>query len=125
MGNGAPPLNNGWAEYQRLVLAELERHNKLIEVIDTKLSEIQLALALMKERNGQTDQEIKERNRKVDKQLEAIGNNHSNLDARVKNLETSSDIESAIQRYKKWIFGTMVLLLGSIIIPLVKILFFS
>lgn len=125
MSNGSPPLNNGWAEYQRLVLAELERHNKLIEVIDTKLSEIQLALALMKERNGQIDQDIKERNRKVDDQLATMGNNHSALDTRVKNLERSTDIESAIQRYKKWIFGTMVLLLSSIVIPLVKILFFN
>ena len=29
---------NGWAEYQKLVLAELERHNKWLNAIDEKLN---------------------------------------------------------------------------------------
>jgi hypothetical protein len=35
---------NGWNEYQRLVLAELERHNTRLETIDEKISAVRVDL---------------------------------------------------------------------------------
>ena len=47
-----PKSGNDWSEYQKLVLAELERHGKLISEIDTKISEIRIELAMLKVKSG-------------------------------------------------------------------------
>ena len=47
-----PKSGNDWAEYQKLVLAEWERHGKLISEIDTKISEIRIELAMLKVKSG-------------------------------------------------------------------------
>jgi len=43
---------NGWSEYEKLVLNELERHNLLIEHIRKDLSQIQAELAMLKVKSG-------------------------------------------------------------------------
>lgn len=43
---------NGWNEYQKLVLNELERHNKLIESIRYDLSDIKTEIAMLKVKSG-------------------------------------------------------------------------
>jgi len=43
---------NGWNEYSRLVLAELERHNKLLEEYNKKLNVIQVEIAMLKVKAG-------------------------------------------------------------------------
>ena len=50
----SPPKSgsNNWSEYQKLVLAELERHGKLISEIDSKISDIRVELAMLKVKSG-------------------------------------------------------------------------
>ena len=44
----AEPRANGWPEYQRLVLAELERHNAVMVAMNIALGEIRVELAMLK-----------------------------------------------------------------------------
>jgi hypothetical protein len=43
---------DGWREYQRLVLAELARHNAWLAALDRKLDEIRVEIAALKVRSG-------------------------------------------------------------------------
>jgi hypothetical protein len=45
-------LHDSWSEYQRLVLAELERHNQWLAALDQKLDDIRVELATLKVRSG-------------------------------------------------------------------------
>ncbi len=44
-----PTPGDGWSEYQRLVLAELERHNRAIESLAEKLADIKVEIATRNE----------------------------------------------------------------------------
>lgn len=44
--------NNGWSEYEKLVLSELERHNMLIEHVRKDISIIQTEIAQLKIKSG-------------------------------------------------------------------------
>jgi len=44
--------NNGWSEYEKLVLNELERHNNLIEGIRKDVSDIRSEIAMLKVKSG-------------------------------------------------------------------------
>jgi hypothetical protein len=44
--------NNGWSEYEKLVLNELERHNNLIEGIREDVSDIRSEIAMLKVKSG-------------------------------------------------------------------------
>ena len=50
----SPPKNEGnnWSEYQKLVLAELERHGSLIAEIDSKISDLRVEIAMLKVKSG-------------------------------------------------------------------------
>tara|TARA_R110000744_G_scaffold9052_7_gene29474 strand:+ start:5599 stop:5820 length:222 start_codon:yes stop_codon:yes gene_type:complete len=41
-----------WAEYQRLVLNELERHNMLLGKMDEKLGKVSTEIAMLKVKSG-------------------------------------------------------------------------
>jgi len=104
MSNG---VSNGWAEYQRLVLAELERHNNKLVSIDTSLQEIKIELALQKKETGRI----------------------LNVETRVDKLEDQYDvihqgdiIDRAIRKYRKYIFGIILAILTAIIAPLIKLI---
>lgn len=96
-GNGS-----GWGEYQRLVLAELERHNGLILDLGKHLNAIVLELALLQKEGVST----------------------LDMERRLKKLEDQDIASEAVSKYKKWIVATALLLATSIIIPIVKLLFF-
>jgi hypothetical protein len=40
--------DNGWNEYQKLVLAELERHNELLESVRREVQEMRTEIAVLK-----------------------------------------------------------------------------
>ena len=50
----SPPKNSGnnWAEYQKLVLAELERHGSLISEVDQKITDLRVEIAMLKVKSG-------------------------------------------------------------------------
>ena len=41
-----------WSEYQKLVLAELERHGSLISEVDQKISDLRVEIAMLKVKSG-------------------------------------------------------------------------
>ena len=50
----SPPNNSGnnWSEYQKLVLAELERHGSLISEVDQKITDLRVEIAMLKVKSG-------------------------------------------------------------------------
>ena len=50
----SPPKKEGnnWSEYQKLVLAELERHGSLISEIDEKIGNLRVEIAMLKVKSG-------------------------------------------------------------------------
>jgi|SRR5581483_9627216 len=96
------PRGNGWGEYQRLVLAELERHNSLINSLNDKLADITIQLVLLKEDNGKI----------------------KSIDARLRTVENADLADAAITRYRKWLIGILIVLVGSVAFPIIKAIFF-
>lgn len=49
-------MGNGWTQYQKLVLAELERHSKQLEALNSQLnkqmSDLQVEIATLKVKSG-------------------------------------------------------------------------
>lgn len=92
---------SSWGEYQRLVLAELERHDKLLQTIQAHLQTHDIELSQLKE----TPQNIRTITLRIDK------------------LEAADIASVAVSKYRGWFLSGFILLAGSIVIPLVKILF--
>lgn len=107
-GNNDPRMRNGWAEYQRLVLAELERHNTLIENLNMKLNDISLQLALLKQENGKISK-LEGKLEVLEKQLDKV--NEGNI------------VDEAVGKYKAWLLSGAFLLLTAVALPIVKIFF--
>jgi hypothetical protein len=105
MSNNAS--GSSWAEYQRLVLAELERNNKWMQEVDKKLQEIQLQIAVI----SRTTDENK--------------NNVGDSQRRIIVLESAAITEDAVKKYKKWVVGLVFTVVVSLVVPLVKLLFFG
>lgn len=104
--NNDPRMRNGWAEYQRLVLAELERHNNLIESFNGKLAEISLQIALLKQENGKLGR-IEQRLDDAEKRLDKI--------------DQGDLIENAVNRYRNWLISGGFLLVSALVLPLVRL----
>ena len=101
-----PRMRNGWAEYQRLVLAELERHNNIIEGFNAKLNDIALQIALLKQENGKIaklEQRLDDTTRQLDK------------------LSQGDMIEDAVHRYRNWLISIGFLLVTALAVPIVKL----
>lgn len=103
-----PRMRNGWAEYQRLVLAELERLNDQMAELTKAQRETDIKIALLKEENGK---------------LREIIRNQADLMKRVSILEGDAGLDSAIRKYRGALITGAVLLLGSVIIPLIALFF--
>jgi predicted nucleic acid-binding Zn-ribbon protein len=103
-----PRMRNGWAEYQRLVLAELERHNTLIETLNTKLNDISLQIALLKQENGK---------------IGALDARIAATEKRLDKIDQGDMVEGAINKYKAWLLSGGLLLITAVALPLVKIFF--
>lgn len=89
----------GWAEYQRLVLAELERHNQLMREIDIRLGKFELDMEILKR--------------------EMAGS--LKLDERLRKLENDALTSGAVMKYRKWLIGGALLLITSVVIPIINL----
>lgn len=98
---------NGWGEYQRLVLAELERLNKAYESLERRFSDINLAIALLKEENGK----IKKLADDIAAQQKAI-----------EKINQGDVIDEAITKYRNWIVGLIFTVIVALVIPSIAIL---
>lgn len=43
---------NGWTTYQKLVLAELERHGEKLEKLEAHLNRVEIEIAMLKVKSG-------------------------------------------------------------------------
>lgn len=91
--------NGGWSEYQRLVLAELERHNMLMREIDVRLSKFELDMQMLQRDMG----------------------NALKLDERLRKLENEALTSGAVGKYRKWLIGGALLLITSVVIPIINL----
>ncbi len=103
--------NNGWNEYAKLVLAELERHNGLLTSINDKLDAIKLQQAL----NEQDLAVVKE-------EVDAFEVDIKDLKKRVYKLEQGELVEAALMRYRRWVIGGAFAVATAFIIPVVEVL---
>jgi ubiquinone biosynthesis protein COQ9 len=97
----------GWSEYQRLVLAELERHNTLLQTIDTRIQALKLEIELMKQGQVRLSQ------------LEDQVKMNTNLISKIKTVE---DTDDALKRYRNWIIGALFLFITALLIPTVNLI---
>jgi len=97
--------NGGWNEYQRLVLAELERLNRQQATIDAKLQEIDRKLWSIAEHDV-TD----------------LKTRMTTVEAKVSSLEKVGITDDAVKKYRKWILGGVFLLITAIFIPIASII---
>ena len=107
----SPSDNGGWSEYAKLVLAELERHNNILQKIDEKLDAIGLQQA-------ETQHEVRG--------LKATSDEHEvcikDLKKRVYKLEQGELVNHAIKKYRWWILTGVFTVALAIIIPVAEIL---
>lgn len=101
---------DGWGEYQRLVLAELERHNTLISTLNTGITDIQLKSALR-------EREYQDVVKRVDKLDVRITGLHEKLDS----MQSQSDIDNALHKYRKWLLSGAFILITAFLIPLINL----
>lgn len=99
-------ITGGWGEYQRLVLAELERHNALLTSIDDRIQGLKLEIELIKEQRRNLD-DLKTQVRENTKRLGI--------------LEGSENTDAAIKKYRNWIIGLLFLFITALLIPIVNL----
>jgi|SRR5688572_13060290 len=100
-----------WNEYARLVLAELERHNKLLAKMDEKLDSIKIEQAIY-------DREITAIKGEIVDIKAAISRHNDRLVV----MENSDLADKAIKKYKKWIIGAVFSMLISVAIPVTDLI---
>jgi len=105
-----PRSGNGWSEYQKLVLAELQRHNDLLITLTNELQEAKLEIRLLKESNHK----IKEMQEEIKVLQDSLGQ-----------LMSGKAVTSALAKYRGRIITGILTFTSIIIIPVVKLLFFS
>jgi len=97
----------GWAQYQRLVLAELERHNTLLQGIDGRIQNLVLEIELMK-RDNLSRKDLEEQVRINTK--------------RINDLETAEDVSDAVKKWRNWIVGGLFLFITALLIPVITLI---
>lgn len=93
------PVDGGWSEYQRLVLAELERHNQLMSEMNARQTKFELDMEFLKRDMA----------------------NMLKLDERLRKLENEALTGGAVAKYRKWLIGGALLLITSVVIPLINL----
>jgi DNA repair exonuclease SbcCD ATPase subunit len=101
----------GWGEYQRLVLAELERHNTFLQSIDGRIQSLKLELELIKQSQTQDRSHIEN----LETQMKE---NTKNLN----NIKTVGDIDEALKKYRNWIVGLLFIFVSALLIPTVNLI---
>jgi FtsZ-binding cell division protein ZapB len=103
----ADNTSGGWGEYQRLVLAELERHNSLLQTIDTRIQSLKLEIELLKQTH--------ERLANVESQV------RTNTD-RINKIQNVEETDDALKKYRNWIIGVLFVFITALLIPTVTLI---
>ena len=118
-----------WNSYAKLVLAELSRHNDILQTIDEKVDGIRLQNALYEKEIGsqredleflreefhQTVEEIRVELQTIkDESEESIGDAEERIDA----LEGRYTVDTALKEYRNWLIGLGFVLVTSLLLPI-------
>jgi FtsZ-binding cell division protein ZapB len=103
----ADNTSGGWGEYQRLVLAELERHNSLLQTIDTRIQSLKVEIELLKQTH--------ERLANVESQV------RTNTD-RINKIQNVEETDDALKKYRNWIIGVLFIFITALLIPTVTLI---
>jgi transcription elongation GreA/GreB family factor len=98
---------NGWEEYQHLVLAELERHNRWMTDVDSKVTTIVVDMALLKkllENQEKFNRELTHRQDIFEK----------SIDKRLRVLEIVRSETKGENNVKKWFINAIVPFLSAL-----------
>lgn len=99
-----------WSEYQRLVLAELERHNQLLQTIDDRIGNLKLEIELLK----QAKRDMEELRKQV------IDNTR-----RLNKIEGAEEVDDALKKYRNWIIGLLFLFITALLLPVINLILHS
>jgi hypothetical protein len=109
---------NGWSKYQKLVMAQLEDHTRILDKINSDNNEIKQKLALMEQSTQIWRENITTKITELRNDVDYMWNDEKGFNARIKNLEDSIKIEqqSALKFKGSWALiggiGVIVLDLG-------------
>lgn len=110
MSNGS---SDTWTEYSRLVLAELERLNKMGQDLASHLQKQDLSI-----------QGLNQKIDNIDKYgAEYVRVMRSDFDKRLLTLEQKDAKDDATTKYRNWLIGALFLLLTSVALPLIQLFF--
>lgn len=104
---------NGWEEYQHLVLAELERHNRWMTDVDSKVTTIMVDIALLKK--------LLENQEKFNHELiKRQDNFEASMEARIQEIENSLAVGQGEKNVKQWL-NNALLSIGSAVVTAVLV----
>lgn len=101
------PIVGNWSEYQRLVLAELERHNRLLQTIDDRIGNLKLELELIKQQRAEF----------IELRDQVKGNSK-----RLTTLENAEDVDDALKKYRTWIIGLLFVFVTALLLPVINLI---
>ena len=95
---------NGWDQYQRLVLTQLQQHGDMLG----EIKEMQFEFSKQSALDRQSLENFKDYSSQQIKQLyNDIHNDQTGLVVRMANAEDNTIAKDAVDRYKKWLFGLL------------------
>lgn len=114
---GANELGDGWHEYGRLVLDQLERLNKGVSDLSTEVRAQATAQLLAQQAHEAFEKSVREQHEQYDKALydEKVG-----VVPRVEELEERNVVKDALKTYKWWFIGGIFTILTSVVLPIIK-----
>lgn len=99
--------SGNWGEYQRLVLAELERHNTLLQGVDDRIQNLKLEIELMKQ--------DKHRLKDLENQVKLNTN-------RLAKIEAGDETDDALRKYRNWIVGLLFVFITALLLPVLNLI---
>jgi hypothetical protein len=99
-----------WGEYQRLVLAELERHNKLLQTVDDRIQGLKVEIELLKQ---------------LRQQLEDLQKIVKDNTKDISSLEKGEDVDDALKKYRNWIVGLLFVFVTALLLPVINLILHS
>lgn len=110
---------NGWSQYQRLVMSQLDNLTELIRLNSEKIEKLERNMAVFEERYNNFKEEIRRKQHSCDNQMDYIFNDEKGLNAKVRALETKMATEEKSDLKVKAVWG----FIGGIIIIIINIIF--
>lgn len=117
---------NGWSKYQKLVMAQLEGHTRLLETLNAEINTVKQQYALQKLAFDTWKEDITLKTADLRKDITYMWHDDRGFHARLNNIEQATKVEErSILKIKGWwaLIGGSLVLLVDIVVKAVE--FFS